>query len=229
MNLRSIFGLIIVIYLILGICGDGYAQNSPADSAETILTRIDRLMTSPPTNDPKQALFNLNLVTAYYSWAMSFKVGWGTPLEDLVTIYQNRGRAYCLMASHKTLAIMQYARQESGVLPLLDVSIANFDTAAYYFQKVEPYVLQGTQAMTKTDKWYSKSMSDSLKIMRSEIKQSLSFMPAIEFNYWRTLKNMDKVRADTNTVFPQKSVYMWFLETAKTDSTKIKRPELLKF
>lgn len=196
-----------------------YAQSQllavAEDSSVTIELRINEMLEQPFITDIDSSLQRLNLISAYFAWTTQTKIHWSTPLEELINIYSDRARARMLLGIHKGIAIMKYAPMESGVLPLIDIAVAEFDSASADLEQIEPYIVSERQEAIRMDRKFSAMVSDSLKAIRKKIRETHSFWPAISFNAWDTFKHVGLNVSQDSAKIPEVTITHWVLSGVK--------------
>jgi hypothetical protein len=203
--------LFLLLSFSLSAASQGVAQ---ADTYHSIPERAEQVVNGPIWPHADSIKKHLPLVTAYLEYNVLRRPQWFTPLSDRTALFFERGRAHMLGGMIKAVMMADLAHSESGVLPVTESAIADLDSAAFYFRKIEPFATGEHLRIALADRQLALAMTDSLKLVLEQIKATYSYYPAMQFSPWAIIRVVVGNQPDSLRLPKTHGVGAWMMQGA---------------
>lgn len=119
---------------------------------------------------------------SYNIWSKSYRLDYTTPIKEAVDINTHRAQSEWLLGMFKVAVLQDFIKMESGVLPLLEVTIGHLDTSATCYGKVNQYMVGQSKSTNQIDSAFAKMIEIDLKDLLKKIEIESSFESAKQFD-----------------------------------------------
>lgn len=185
------------------------------DTSRAVDVQVRELLNRPFIADFDTTLTHLHQIQPYHFWADKRRVDMFTGIEQRLDIYQAKAESELLMGLHKAILMKKYDEMGSGVLPLLDASIAHLDSARVYYGNINQYAVSSLKMKIRLDSTFAHYVQDSLMRTRQDIRNERNFVPVQQMDIWQMLSgSFDRASADIDSL-PKTSIAVWVGEGIK--------------
>jgi hypothetical protein len=191
----------------------GISRLGEADSVSNILDQVKDLRHTSFSQEHDSLRQALNVVEAYRQWAYRKPVyHWSLARSQRITNAEHRAEAE-LMAGFLTGAILQnHIDTGSGVLPLLDASIAHLDSARVYYHQVANFMVSQSTGRIETDATIAEMLADSLNQLRTQLIQASNYNLIRRFSMAKLFEQTLRKKQAPASPIPPNSVTFWVME-----------------
>lgn len=184
MHLKKYWALVLGL-IILSVS----AQSQPtslfryrSDTTSAVKRELAMLVSRPFSPQYDSVLKNISILMSYNIWSKSYRIDYATPIKDVVDITTHKAQSEWLLGMFKVAVLQDLIKMESGVLPLLDVSVAHLDTSAACFGRVNKYMVGQAKLINQIDSSFAKMIELDLKDLLKKIENEASFESAKQFD-----------------------------------------------
>jgi hypothetical protein len=190
-----------------------------SDTTSVVKRALGDLVSRPFVPKHDTLLKHISVLMAYEAFSKSTAIDYTTPIDKKVDFYTHKAQSEWMLAIYKAALVEHYAKNESGVLPLLDKTIAHFDSSTYYYGKVNQYMVGQAKLINRVDSAFAQIIGDDLKgyIEKMQAAQNMDIIRGFTIKD-RAEELFDTVRKEFPEEFVHQSLTYWIMMGFKDEN-----------
>ncbi len=190
-----------------------------SDTTSVVKRALGDLVSRPFVPKHDTLVKHISILMAYEAFSKSSTIDYTTPIDKKVDFYTHKAQSEWMLALYKASLIEHYAKMESGVLPLLDKTIAHFDSSTYYYGKVNQYMVGQAKLINRVDSAFAQIIGDDLKgyLEKMQAAQNMDLIRGFTIKA-RAEELFDTVRKEFPEEFVHQSLTYWIMMGFKDEN-----------
>lgn len=220
--------VILLLHLIFFFCLPGWSQPISltryySDTTSIVKRELAKIASRPFQPNPDSLLNTISLLLSYQTWSKAQPIEYFTPTDVLADIYTHKAQSEWMLGMFKYALLPYFIQMESGLLPVMESSIANLDSTQIYFGRVNKYMVGLSLEINRVDSTFAALLNHNLKATFQDLKHQHNINSLMQFSpKEQIITTYDSIQMQFSKQMINQSLSKWFatgfLENQKNNS-----------